>query len=106
MSKVRLGKQRTVRGAFSPDFKENKVTGLDRDGYNPSNNPRIVGGAVNTLRPAGHLNIDSNRYNDIGEEGAGFNKPGFAGKVSSAGNHPKTGGRSFVGPYGKSGKIS
>ncbi len=105
MSKLRLGKQRTVRGAFSPDFKESKVTGLDRDGYNPSNNPRMVGGARNTLKPAGHLNIDSNSYNDIGEEGAGFSKPGFSGKVSSAGNHPKTGGRSYVGSYGKSSKI-
>ena len=105
MSKLRLGKQRTVRGAFSPDFKESKVTGLDRDGYNPSNNPRMVGGARNMPKPAGHLNIDSNRYNDIGEEGAGFSKPGFSGKVSSADNHPKTGGRSYVGSYGKSSKI-
>src|SRR5260221_11846944 len=106
MSKLRLGKQRTVRGAFSPDFKESKVTGLDRDGYNPSNNPRMVGGARNTLKAAGHLNIDANRYNNIGEDGAGFNKQGYSGKFNTANNHPKSGGRSYVGPYGKSGKIS
>lgn len=88
MSKLRLGKQRTVRGAYSPDFKESKVTGLDRDGYNPSNNPRMAGGLRNNLRPAGRIDVDANRYDSIGTEGEGL-KGGFSGPVSRSRNHPK-----------------
>ena len=29
----------TYRGPYSPDFKESKVTGLDRDSYNPGPRP-------------------------------------------------------------------
>jgi hypothetical protein len=41
MAKPNYGKQRTVRGAYSPDFKESKVTGLDGDSYYPSRKPNV-----------------------------------------------------------------
>ena len=39
MTKPSLGKQRVYRGAYSPDFKESKVTGLDDNAYNPGPQP-------------------------------------------------------------------
>jgi hypothetical protein len=60
-------KQRTVRGAYSADFKESKVTGLDGDSYYPSRKPNVY---VNRSVPI-YLGTDKEGVNG-----------GFSGPVS------------------------
>jgi hypothetical protein len=77
-----MGKQRTECGAYSDenfnDGSKDKIRNVDWGPYEGNATPR------NTT-----VNVDSNRYNDIGEEGDGFNKPGYSGVLSRFKNHPK-----------------
>jgi len=67
----------TYRGAFSKDFSESKVTGLDRDAYYPSRTPGKYVGKSNPIQ----VDVDSTRFDDIGTEGDML-KGGFSGPVS------------------------
>jgi hypothetical protein len=66
--KQRTGKQRTVKGAYSSDFKESKVTGLDGDAYYPGPTPNKY--IKSDGKPSHHRVID--------DEATG----GFSGPVS------------------------
>jgi hypothetical protein len=83
VSKVNLGKQRTVCGAYSPDDKECSTgVGLDRDSYNPGRKPNVcVSNAKGLNKIDLSKQLDGNFYDSIGEEGDGL-KGGYSGPVS------------------------
>jgi hypothetical protein len=80
----------TSKGPYSADDAEcNTGVGLDRDSYNPGPLPnKYVANRKGDLSIDLSKTLDRPRYDDIGEEGVGFNKPGYSGKLSRFKNHP------------------
>jgi len=72
-----MGKQRTYHGAYSHDFEDGKVTGLDDNAYYPSRTPGKFTAKQTPIKVA----VDENFYDSIGTEGDGL-KGGFSGPVS------------------------
>jgi hypothetical protein len=69
----------TYKGAFSHDFDDSRVTGLDGNAYYPSRAPGKFTSSQKPINLAGK--IDGNFYDSIGTAGDGL-KGGFSGPVS------------------------
>lgn len=67
----------TKCGAFSHDFDESKVTGLDDNAYYPSRTP----GKFTAKQTPINVAVDQDTYDQIGKEGDML-RGGFSGPVS------------------------
>jgi len=80
----------THKGPYSSDDPEtNTGVGLDDLAFNPGRTPNKYVANRKGDMSIDLSRIDATRYNDIGEEGSGFDKPGFSGVLSRFKNHPK-----------------
>jgi hypothetical protein len=72
------------KGSYSKDDPEcASGVGLDRDSYNPGPKPNVyVSNAKGTNKIDLSKTLDRPRYDDIGEAGDGFSKPGLSGVLS------------------------